>query len=65
MGYTLENIVCVVLEMEEIKKSRSDSLNLTNREKLIMAMDSAGRTLRKVARANKHDKPNTARARSA
>jgi len=65
-GYSLEEIVGVVMEMEELKKSRAESLKLNGREKLTFAMDSAGRTLRKIVAGNgKRDGPNSVQARMA
>ena len=62
-GYTLDEIVEVVMEVEEIKKSRSESLKLNGREKLMFAMDNAGKTLKKIIgnpnAAAKADGPNT------
>jgi hypothetical protein len=57
-GYTLDQIVNVVLEMEDIKKSRYESLRPNSWEKL-------GKSFRKIVGANKHDKPNTVQARTA
>lgn len=47
-GYSLEKIVKRVLEMEEIKKSRSESLKINGLERLNLALDAAGKTLRKL-----------------
>lgn len=63
----LDQIVTIVLEVEDIKKSRAESLRLNNWQKLNMVVGSAGKTLRKIVGANKNDtdKPNTVQARSA
>ena len=66
-GYSLDKIVKRVLEMEEIKKSRSESCKLTGRERMNVAIDAAGRTLRKLNlnTKKKADKPNQIPARMA
>jgi DNA polymerase elongation subunit (family B) len=68
-GHSLSEIVKVVMEVEDIKKSRIESLKLTQWEKLNLAMNSAGRTIRKVVRAKQQEeqdnKPNTVQARTA
>ena len=63
----MEEIVSVVLEIEDIKKCRAESLRLNSWEKFNFVMDSAGKTLRKMVRTNKDKgpKPNTVQARSA
>ena len=67
-GYSLDKIVKRVLEMEEIKKSRSESCKLTGRERMTGAIDAAGRTLRKLNLNSKKQssvKPNQIPARMA
>ncbi|KAL3919702.1 MAG: hypothetical protein SGILL_003622 [Bacillariaceae sp.] len=66
-GFSLDKIVKRVLEMEEIKKSRSESCKATSRERMNIAIDAAGRTLRKLNlnKKPKADKPNQVQARSA
>lgn len=65
-GYSLDEIVAVVMETEALKKSRAESVKLNGREKLLFAMDSAGKTLRKiVGNGNKPQGPNSVQARMA
>ena len=66
-GYTLTEIVQVVMEVEEVKKSRAESVKLNGREKLMFAVDSAGRTIRKiVGNTGKHERgPISVQARMA
>lgn len=61
-GYSLDKIVKRVLEMDEIKKSRSESLKMSGVERMTGLFDSAGRTLRKLNLNKKpkaEDKGNT------
>jgi hypothetical protein len=44
-GFTLEEIVKAVLEVERIKKSRHESMKLNGWQKVNIALDSAGRSL--------------------
>jgi hypothetical protein len=68
-GHSLSQIVKVVVEVQNIKKSRSEGLKLTQWEKLNLAMNSAGRTMRKVVRAKQQEQqdntPNMVQARTA
>ena len=64
-GYGLEEIVATVMEVEIVKKSRAESLRLSNREKLSVVIDSAGRTLRKIVGNSKREEPHTVQARMA
>ena len=64
-GYALEEIVAAVMEVEVVKKSRAESLRLSNREKLSVVIDSAGRTLRKIVGNSKREEPHTVQARMA
>ena len=70
-GYSLDKIVKRVLEMEEIKKSRSESLKMGGLERMNVLIDSAGRTLRKLNLNKKpkaedtSNKPNQVQARMA
>jgi hypothetical protein len=66
-GYSLDKIVKRVLEMEEIKKSRSESCKMTGRERMNIAIDAAGKTLRKLNLNKKKSasKPNQIPARMA
>jgi hypothetical protein len=70
-GYSLDTIVKRVLEMDEIKKSRSESLKMGGLERMNGLMDSAGRTLRKLNLNKKpkaeerSNKPNQVQARTA
>jgi hypothetical protein len=66
-GYSLDKIVRRVLEMEEIKKSRSESLKMNGWDRLNIAIDNAGKTLRKLNlnKKPKGDKPNEIPARMA
>lgn len=64
-GYSLEEIVDVVMEVEAVKKSRAESLKLSGREKLVFAMDTAGRTFRKIVGNGKNEGPNSVQARTA
>lgn len=65
-GYSLDEIVGVVMEIEEVKKSRAENLKMNGREKLLFAMDSAGKTLRKIVVGNgKQPGPNSVQARMA
>lgn len=69
-GYSLDKIVKRVLEMEEIKKSRSESLRMNGWERMYIAIDAAGKTLRvlnlnKKQKADGSQKPNQVQARMA
>jgi len=66
-GYTVQDMVSVILEVDDIKKSRVENCKLKGWEKLNLAMDSAGKSLRKLVRAKReeHPKPHTVPARSA
>ncbi len=46
-GFTLEKIVETVLEVEEIKKSRHESMKLNGWQKLNYAFDIAGKSIRR------------------
>jgi hypothetical protein len=68
-GYSLDKIVRRVMEMEEIKKSRTESLKMNGWERMNVAIDAAGKTLRKLNLDRKKkavsDKPNQVQARMA
>jgi hypothetical protein len=70
-GYSLDKIVKRVLEMDEIKKSRSESLKMNGWERMNIAIDAAGKTLRKLNLNKKQkaedrsNKPNQVQARMA
>ncbi|KAG7353937.1 hypothetical protein IV203_035199 [Nitzschia inconspicua] len=70
-GYSLDQIVKRVLEMDEIKKSRSESLKMNGWERMNIAIDAAGKTLRKLNLNKKQKaedrniKPNQVQARMA
>jgi hypothetical protein len=64
-GYSLEEIVATVMEVEIVKKSRAESLRLNGREKVAVVIDSAGRTLRKIVGNAKREGPHTIPARMA
>jgi hypothetical protein len=65
-GYTLQDIVQVIMEMEIIKASRAANWKPNRNEKMFYALDSAGKTLRKIAMMNfASDKLNNVHARSA
>jgi hypothetical protein len=70
-GYSLDKIVKRVLEMDEIKKSRSESLKMGGLQRMTGLFDSAGKTLRKLNLNKKPkaedrvNKPNQVRARTA
>lgn len=52
-GFTLEEIVKAVLEVERIKKSRHESMKLNGWQKVNIAIDSAGKSLfRKLTSGN-------------
>ena len=52
-GFTLEEIVKAVLEVERIKKSRHESMKINGWQKMNIALDSAGRSLfRKLTSGN-------------
>jgi hypothetical protein len=68
-GYSLDKIVKRVMEMEEIKKSRTESLKMNGWERMNIAIDAAGKTLRKLNLDRKKkasdSKPNQVQARMA
>lgn len=52
-GFTLEQIVETVLEVEKIKKSRQECMKLNGWQKLNYAIDSAGKSIiRKLTNGN-------------
>jgi hypothetical protein len=68
-GYSLDKIVKTVMEVEEIKKSRTESLKINGWQRMNIAIDAAGKTLRKLVNNDKKDKsddkPNEVQARMA
>ena len=63
-GYDLMEIVQTVMEVDEIRKSRRLNMRIKGWEKLNLAIDTAGKSLRKKV-LRKDAKPNTIQARTA
>eukprot|EP00934_Nitzschia_sp_Nitz4_P004949 Nitzschia sp. Nitz4//scaffold389_size11954//6654//7164//NITZ4_009010-RA/size11954-augustus-gene-0.10-mRNA-1//1//CDS//3329549993//4939//frame0 len=64
-GYPIDAIVHAVLEVDAVRKCRSENMKLNSVEKINVAMDTAGKTLRKLVIGSKGPKQHSVQARSA